>query len=205
MNTRVTLVRSSALVAGLALAGTLSAQNLLTNPDFAGNSNGWSTFGAVGYQDFFGSNLDATFYSDRPENIGFLWQDVPGIAGLEYTFTILGMRIENTTDAIISYGIEFRDANDTVISAPSATIDYALVSRNVSDYSPASVVSTAPIGTAVVRPIISFSGATFGANWFYVMNTELTAASPVPEPSSFAAIAGLGALGCVALRRRRRA
>lgn len=204
MNTLVTLVRSSVIVAGFALAGSVSAQNLLTNPDFAGNGAGWGTFGAAGFTDFFGQNTEAAFFSDNDGNFGGLFQDVAGTAGLEYTFTILSMRIETNTNPTITYGLEFRDGSDGLISFVSSFIDYASVTRNDNGYSPASVPGLAPAGTAVVRPIIQYSDTVAPSNFFFVFNTELTAATPVPEPSSFAALAGLGALGFVALRRRSR-
>ena len=205
MHTLVTLVRSSVLVAGLTLAGTVSAQNLLSNPDFAGNLDSWGTFGAAGSTNFFGQNTEAAFFSDNGGNFGGLFQDVVGTAGIDYTFTILAMRIETNTNPTISYGLEFRTASDTLISFVGTTIDYGSVPRNDNSYSPIPVVGLAPAGTEIVRPIIQYSDTISGSNFFYVFNTELTAASPVPEPSSFAALAGLGALGCVALRRRRRA
>lgn len=205
MNTLVTLLRSSALVAGLALAGPASAQNLLTNPDFAGNISGWGIFGSAGSTNFFGQNTEAAFFSDNTGNFGGFFQDVAGTVGLDYTFKILAMRIETNTNPTISYGLEFRGAGDTLISFVGTTIDYGSVTRNDNSYAPASVLATAPTGTVTVRPIIQYSGTVGGSNFFYVFNTELTAASPVPEPSSFAALAGVGALGCVALRRRRRA
>lgn len=203
MNTFTALVRSSLLVTGLVFAGAASAQNLLTNPDFAGNGNGWGTFGAAGFTDFFGQNTEAAFFSDNGGNAGGLFQDVAGIAGLEYSFTILAMRIETNTNPTISYGLEFRDASDALISVAGTVIDYGSVSRNDNNYSPVSVSGIAPVGTAVVRPIIGYSDTVNGSNWFFVFNTELSAASVVPEPSSFAMLAGLGALGCVAARRRR--
>ncbi|MFH1498401.1 MAG: PEP-CTERM sorting domain-containing protein [Verrucomicrobiota bacterium] len=205
MNTLVTLVRSSMLAAGLALACSVSAQNLLTNPDFAGSGNGWGTFGAAGFTDFFGQNTEAAFFSDNDGNGGGLFQDVAGTAGLEYTFTILAMRIETNTNPTISYGLEFRDAGNALISFAGTVIDYGSVSRNDNNYSPASVSGIAPTGTAVVRSIIGYSDTVAGSNFFFVFDTDLTAATPVPEPASFAALTGLGALGCVALRRRRRA
>lgn len=202
MQTLVALVHSSVLALGLTAAATASAQNLLSNPDFAGNLSGWGTFGSVGPTDFFGQNTEAAFFSDNAGNFGGIFQDVAGTVGFEYTFTILAMRIETNTNPTISYGIEFRDADDGLISVVSTAINYGVVPRNENTYSPASISGVAPIGTAAARAIISYSDTAAGSNFFYVFDTELTA---VPEPSSFAALAGLSALGCVALRRRRRA
>lgn len=50
----------------------------------------------------------------------------------------------------------------------------------------------------------NFSGPLSGVLGTYVSSITVTTA-PVPEPASFAALMGITALGCVALRRRRKA
>jgi hypothetical protein len=197
-------VLTALVVTGLALAFAPAAMatNLLTNPTFDDTDNngdygdGWGSFGAAGFHNFFGS-AHASFFSDSPGNSGGVFQlGIPGIGGTEYQFDLVDVRIEDNADANYRFGIEYYLADD------STKIGESIVAMPLSptgDGLSFSMSATAPPTTGIIRPIILFDntvGAASSQENVFVFETSLTA---VPEPAT----ALLMGLGIFAIARRR--
>lgn len=203
----------------LLLAGTMSLHDaradLITNPGFEDTDSngsfgdGWGTFGAAGFNAFFGANGHASLFLNTPGNSGGVFQSgIAGSFGNFYTFSLDDVLIEpNARATDLSFGLEFFESDDnTIISSSLASIASVTPASGLSF----SHTAAAPVGTAFVRPIISFSGAftpampvSGGANVF-VFDTTLTATA-VPEPSSVFLFAAASVAGLVIHRRRKRA
>jgi len=196
--------RLGVIAAALAL-GILTASasaNLINNPGFNDNGGGlgegWGSFGAAGFNDFFGGNPHTSFFSDNIGNFGGVFQTgIGGTAGTLYQFDLLDVRIEENAAADYRFGLEFFQGDDaTQISNTLVSIPLSPTGDGLSF----SMQATAPVGTVFVRPIIQFDNVTSTASGqenVFVFDTSLTI---VPEPTT---ISLLG-LGAVALIRRRR-
>lgn len=191
----------------LTLPSAASAE-LLFNPGFEdldddGNfGDGFGSFGAAGFNNFFGANGHASFFLDNAGNSGSVFQTgIAGTAGTEFTFSLTDVLIEaNAAADVFNFGLEFFEADDsTMISSELTSLDLTPISGGVF-----SLIATAPTGTAFVRPIISFSGAvgtaTASENVF-VFDASLTATA-IPEPSSAALFALASCVGLMTRRRR---
>lgn len=200
----------------LLVAGTMSVQDvqadLLTNPGFEdtnGDGNvgdGWGSFGAAGFNAFFGANGHASLFLDNPGNSGGIFQTgIAGSFGNFYTFSLDDVLIETNAAATdFNFGLEFYQGDDsTLISSSLASIAPLTPGSGLSF----SHTALAPAGTAFVRPIIAFSGASgaaAGSENVFVFGSTLTATA-VPEPSSIALFAAASVVGLVFHRRRKQA
>lgn len=189
----------AALIAA-SLMGSVASAELLPNPgfdDLGGGSlgEGWGKFGAADFNDFFGGNPHASFFSDNPGNFGgVFFLGIPGAAGVNYQFDLLDVRLEENIDADYFFGLEFYEGDDaTQISSSQVSIDLTTTGDGLSF----SMNAVAPVGTVFVRPIIRFENVrstASGQENAFVFNTSLT-----PEPSSLVL---LGLAGLTLLRRR---
>ncbi|MGP1273141.1 MAG: GC-type dockerin domain-anchored protein [Phycisphaerales bacterium] len=119
--------------------------------------DGWLTFGAAGFLDFFGSGNPGhgTLFGDNIFNVGGIFQlRIPAIEGVDYE--VLGdIQFEQNWEADARLAIEFYAADDstklgeTVLDLPSA-------STRGQGYRRYTVRGTAPVGTAYVRPFVDF-------------------------------------------------
>lgn len=203
----------------LVMAGTMhvtdARADLLTNPGFEdtdGNGSfgdGWGSFGAAGFNAFFGANGHASLFLNTPGNSGGIFQTgIAGSFGNLYTFSLDDVLIEpNARATEFNFGLEFFESDDNTIISSSLV---SLTSATPGGGLIFSHTAAAPVGTAFVRPIISFSGAfdppmpvAGGANAF-VFGSTLTATA-VPEPSSVVLFAAASVAGLVIHRRRKRA
>lgn len=192
----------------VALFASNSRADLLINPGFedldgdGSQGDGWGSFGAAGFNAFFGDNGHASFFLDNPDNAGGVFQTgIAGTAGVEYNFSLDDVLIESNAAATeFNFGLEFYLADDTtLISSSLIALPLELPGGGQSF----SFSAFAPDGTAFVRPIISFSGAdgsADGSENVFVFGSTLTATA-VPEPSTAALFA---AASCVTVMRRRR-
>jgi|GEM_PF-2823712 len=179
-----------------------ASANLINNPGFNDNGGGlgegWGSFGAAGFNDFFGGNPHASFFSDNIGNFGGVFQTgIGGTAGALYQFDLLDVRIESNAAANYRFGLEFFQGDDaTQISNTLVSIPLSPTGDGLSF----SMQAAAPAGTVFVRPIIQFDNVTSTASGqenVFVFDTSLTV---VPEPTTLSLL-GLGAL---ALIRRKR-
>lgn len=192
------------LAALLATATVAEANELLFNPGFedldtnGSNDDGWGSFGAAGFNAFFGANGHASLFMDNPGNFGGVFQT--GIAaspGLEYTFELLDVRIESNAAADLRFGLEYYQADDATPAGPFDIVPVAFPPTG--DGLSFSMSAVAPAGTAFVRPIIQFDNVTSTASGqenAFVFEASLTA---IPEPTTL----GLALLGLAGLTRRR--
>jgi hypothetical protein len=171
--------------------------------------DGWGSFGAAGFNAFFGENGHASFFLDNADNSGGVFQTgIAGTAGTEYTFSLDDVLIEaNAAADSFQFGFEYFEADDaTAVTDGSGATLTSLVPITLTAGSGLSFSHTAiaPAGTAFVRPIISFSGAdgsAEGSENVFVFGSTLTATA-IPEPSSVALVLVGGVMGV--MRRRRR-
>lgn len=209
MRTKWTTMMAGALGVGMmgviGVPGvTASAQaELLSNPGFedvdlnGSQGDGWGSFGAAGFNAFFGPNGHASLFMDNPGNSGGVFQTgVAATPGVEYQFDLLDVRIESNAAATVLFGLEWFASDDaTKLGEALSPVSLATTGDGLSF----SMTATAPSGTAFARPILRFDNVTSTANGqenLFVFDSSLTV---VPEPGS-AALLGLG--GLVLARRR---
>ncbi len=183
---------------------TASGQELLLNADYEITDNadpnfGWQGYGPVGVNDFFGGNGHGSLFTDDVNSaFGGIFQDVSvdlTDAGSSYTFSLNNVRVEGNVVANVEFGIEFRSAADTLISASLMNIPTGAELNGYSD----AVTAISPAGTTVVRAIQLFDNgaqAGNGQTGVFIFDTSLT----VPEPASL----GLLAIGSLLVFGRRR-
>ena len=192
-----------------ALVPSSGNADLLFNPGFDdldsdGNlGDGWGSFGSAGFNDFFGGNPHASFFSDNPGNFGGVFQTGIGVNAsvVSYTFSLDNVRLEENIDANARFGLEYYAADDsTLLSADIVPIDLTTTGDGLMF----SMTSTPFGGAAFVRPIVLFDDVQSTANGqenFFVFNATLTA-QVVPEPSAAVLMVTLSAI-CVSRRRQR--
>jgi autotransporter-associated beta strand protein len=94
---------------------------------------------------------------------------------------------------------------DFSTATPDASYDFFGFGTQASSFSGVSF-SGAIIGSLALTSTDTWTGTVGGYDWTFSETTGvLSSVSAIPEPSSFAVLAGLGALGAASLRRRRRA
>jgi hypothetical protein len=136
---------------------------LLRNPTFDGDGgpvgHAWSQFGNVGYNDFFGGNGHLSLFADFVGNEGFAWQQkIDGVAGTEYRFDLLDVRIEANWDADLFFGLEYYAADDaTKLGETIVPVDTSVTGDGLAF----SMTGTAVSGTAFVRPVVTFNNVNF--------------------------------------------
>lgn len=198
------LVMVLAFMVGAAYASVSPAMELLTNPGFedtgGGIGEGWGSFGAAGFNDFFGGNGHASLFMDNPGNFGGVFQTgIAATPGSVYQFDLLDVRIEENADANLRFGLEYYQADD---ATPAGAFDIVPIPHPpTGDGLSFSMTGTAPAGTAFVRPIIQFDDVQSTANGqenAFVFAASLTF---VPEPST--ALLALGGLSLAGGSRRR--
>ena len=198
-------IRALTLIAAAALtASPVTAQELLVNPGFEdldadGNyGDGWGSFGAAGFNAFFGPNGHASLFSDNIGNFGGVFQTgISGSGGTEYQFDLLDVRLESNIAANYRFGLEFFAGDDsTKISDVIVPISLAVTGDSLSF----SMTATAPAGTVFVRPIVQYDdvvSTASGQENAFIFEASLTV---VPATSGMAVLA----MGGVAATRRRR-
>jgi PEP-CTERM motif-containing protein len=192
----VSLVVLLAAVLGIG-TGTASAE-LLTNPGFDNAGAGWGSFGAAGFNDFFGGNEHASFFSDGNGNFGGVFQGgIAATPGTTYQFDLTDVRIEPNTNANYRFGLEYYQADDATKIGEDLQIIPLNVTGNGLSFSMTATAPNDPL-LAFIRPIILFDNAvSAGAGQ---ENVFVFDASLVPEPASL----GLLAAGLFAMLTRHR-
>ncbi|MEL7474477.1 MAG: hypothetical protein AAGK04_14265 [Planctomycetota bacterium] len=195
---------ASVIVLAALVASPVMGQELLFNPGFedvdtdGSVGDGWSSFGAAGFNAFFGPNGHASLFSDTPGNFGGVFQPgLSGSAGTEYQFDLVDVRLEDNIDADYRFGLEYYLADEsTKIGETIAPMPLDITGDGLSF----SVTGIAPAGTAIVRPIVLFDNVISTADGqenAFIFEVSLTV---VPAPAT--GLVMLGA-GLAAARRRR--
>lgn len=200
------MTRTATTLAALALAAAPAAAgaNLLTDPGFDQFDTFWGSFGAAGFNDFFGGNPHASLFADNNGNFGGFFQ--VGIAAVDnalYEFALTDVRIESNFNANFRFGLEFYAADD------ATKLGEVLVNIDTNDPSDGlvtgdglsfSMQATNTFGAAIVRPIALFDNAAplgSGQANAFVFNASLVI---VPAPAAAGLFLTAAAIGT---RRRR--
>lgn len=208
-------MRSFLFLASLLFAGMTvvddAAADLITNPGFedlngdGSFGDGWGSFGAAGFDAFFGANGHASFFLDNAGNSGAIFQTgIAGSFGNIYTFALQDVLIEaNAVATSFDFGLEFYESDDATLIS-SSLVPLSLTPGGGLNFSHS---AAAPLGTVFVRPVALFSGASGAApvsENVFAFGSSLTVTA-VPEPSSVALVATALVGGLVFHRRRKRA
>ncbi len=160
------IIAGAALLAGSCTAA-LAVDNLLSDPGFEGPpvGAGWGSFGAAGFNAFFGTDAHASLFGDNAANTGGFFQaGLLGIPGRQYQLTLMNTRIEANWDADAYAGFEYYAADDaTKLGETLTALDTATrLANGQTEGNVFSVTATAVPGTAYVRPIVRFDNVNPG-------------------------------------------
>jgi hypothetical protein len=150
-----------AVLAGLSLPA-LAVDNLLVDPGFEGPEywgQGWGTWGAIDFNNFWGADIHASMYADWYDCIGGVFQ--PGLSGepgVSYQFVLYNTRIEPNWKADLRFGLEYYASDEaTKLGETIVLIDTAARTANGQvDGNVMTMQGTAVPGTVFVRPAFSF-------------------------------------------------
>lgn len=182
----------------------------LKNPGFADiDGNGdvgdyWGVFGNAGLNEFFGpNNGHASLFADTVGNSGGVFQQgILATPGAQYQFDLNDVRIENSFDAELYFGLEYYGDDDftklgediqQIVSAPGDGLTFSMTGTVVG-------------GTKYVRPVVSFNNvATTGADHsVFVFDASLSQISaPVPgdwNNDGMVTVADYGALASTCMQ-----
>ncbi|MEM9351709.1 MAG: PEP-CTERM sorting domain-containing protein [Planctomycetota bacterium] len=147
----------------------------------------WSSFGAAGFNDFFGGNGHGSLFADNPGNFGGIFQQsILGDAGTEYEFSLNDVRIESNFDADLSFGLEYYAEDNT--TKLGETIELIDTNTGMVDGNAFVMSGTAPLDTVFVRPIVLFDNVVSTASSdenVFIFDASLTELSGVPEDADF--------------------
>ena len=160
---------------------------LLKNPGFDNGGSIWSSFGAAGFNDFFGGNEHASLFSDSPGNFGGVYQQsILGSEGDMFEFALLDVRIEENFEASLRFGLEYFAADDsTKIGETISIID---PNTGQIDGNAFVMQGTVPAGTTYVRPIVLFDSVTSTASGqenVFIFDASLIELSSIVEDADF--------------------
>lgn len=129
--------------------------------DLAGDGNVgdyWRSYGAAGFNDFFGGNGHASLFSDMPGNFGGIYQSSQlGTEGKSYEFSLTDVRIEENVMADFRFGLEYYGDDDFTKLGESIV---ALDTSTTGDGLSFTMNGTAAPGTKYVRPVVLFDNVT---------------------------------------------
>jgi hypothetical protein len=214
MKIRPNIVGVAACVVAVSAGIPAQAQNLLTDPGFesGGVSSPWNLFNGGAFSQTFAHSGTWSLENNGHGNFGVpgSFQILPTAAGDAYDLTGFGLTPSapgagNTFGALqITF---FSGANGTGVNLGTVETSpgNAKVSNQINATSPTSLWVALDTGTATApagaQSLEAFT-IVVDQNPADVFFDDLTL-TQVPEPSSFA-LAGLGALGLLAVRRRRK-
>lgn len=205
--------RALVVSGGLACLTTLAgAQNLLQNPSFEDDLNGWIAFGNVfvesanppQFDPFDGDKLVSMFGNfSGGFNVSGLFQEFPAGEGDQFELSVHSRHFSG--DAMVGDGapdsnwavakIAFFDGGGTEIGAAEVTILDGTFPTDVWHFN--SVQGTAPAGTASVQALLLYLQPAFDGGAAHVDAASFTVV-PAPGAGALLAIGGL-----LAMRRRR--
>jgi hypothetical protein len=124
--------------------------------------------------------------------------DLPSAIEGNFYAGSIGLRDDTFNSLAVTgtFFLEFFDASKVLLGSFSNAFTISSASATTNPLETVSASGLAPVGSAFVGLRVNLTSSTL------LDNAQLTT-SPIPEPASAAALAGLGFLGFAALRRRR--
>lgn len=131
---------------------------------------------------------------------GFSSTPITGVFTEVFTFTLTTNSIANSSVTAVVNGSQDVDFTSIVLSGPAGSFAFNLLLPD-----PVEVWALPPAGASLTAGAYSLTltGVNSASQGSYGGNIAVTPLTPVPEPETYALmLAGLGALGFVARRRR---
>lgn len=151
-------------VVGLLLAGSSAlGQQLLLNPGFETNGVHWGKFGNADFADWaketgeYGGALQGWVWDGG----GGFFQSVHAVPAATYTFSVRARKEELFQASDVYLKLEFYKEDDaTKAGHDQGTINIGPMLAE--EWQTFTIQGTAPVGTAFVRPVFGFAGASVG-------------------------------------------
>ena len=185
-----------AVLVGMVLAAQADLINSGWETGYLDAMAGWTEFGTGG--------MGAETWAARTGTNGLamagwvvdggLYQDVGSLGSSNYTFSVFGNKDASFTATSVQLKLEFLDGSFGMLSASTTTVSGA-----GAEWSAYSVNGTSPAGTAYVRPVMTYAGASAGGAFKW--DDAAISSTAIPEPTS--AVLALLGFGLVAFVRRR--
>ena len=215
-------------IVGLLFTVTVNAQNLLSNSRFDdANASNWSSFNPnppiitiepwAEYLDANGTtgSFGLALRTWEPSGSGGYYQDVTNGFTIGQTATFSGlMFVEDSVILDVNDSVKiklefFSDiSGNTKISEQETNVDLTSIKglgpdkTDANHWQTISVSENIAPGTQMVRSALIYDSVNSGAESGAILFDNAVLTTAVPEPSTYAIIAGFLAFGLVAVRRR---
>lgn len=161
--TNLLACRRAGLLLFLALCDPAVADNLLLNGGFETNGASWGKFGNADFVDWAAETgkFGAAFQGWIWNGAGGFFQSARGAAGQSYTFSVRVRKEQLFQASSVYIKLEFYQQDD----ATKAGHDQGflnIASSLTTTWQTVTIAGKAPLGTAFVRPVMGFEGATTG-------------------------------------------
>lgn len=157
------LLATLAMLAAFTASEVTAQDTLLQNPGFENKGAGWGKFGAAEFEDWAEETGDygAALWGWIMDGEGGFFQSAPASPGHVYTFSIRVAKEPLFEATNVFLKLEFFGPDDATKSGRDQGM-LNIAPLLTTSWQTFTITGTAPLGTAFVRPVFGFSGATRG-------------------------------------------